>query len=134
MIQVQLIGVENLKEKIRIKPSQAKAQLKVAIGISCLKIMSEIRTAISTIGEPDDFPRRVTGNLLNSVRVGNLKDEGKQVSQTVGANPDGTEIGYANFLEFGTSRMKPRPFVTFITEKDKDYIMKQLQDAVRKVC
>ena len=134
MINIEVKGIDVLAAKIGIKPSQARQQLKTGIGIACLKIMSEVRTAISTSGEPDSFPRRVTGNLLNSIRVGALKEEGTKISQTVGANPDGTEIGYAAFLEFGTSKMKPRPFVGFITEKEREYITSQLKKAIEKVC
>lgn len=134
MINIQLKGVDAIISQLKEKPKKAKNQVELAIGISCSKIARDIREAINIVGEPDGVPRRRTGNLLMSIKVGKFKQEGSVMSQTVGANPDGNEEGYASWLEFGTSRMKARPFVGLITERNRENCMNQINKAIKNIC
>ncbi len=134
MIRIEVKGIEYVVAKIKVKPGLAMKQLTSAINMGCTKIMEETRTLISTTGAPDGVPRRVSGELLKSIKLGSLKKEGTKISRTVGANPDGGEEGYASWQEFGTSRMKPRPYLSVVVEKERENIIKQMEKATQQIC
>lgn len=87
-----------------------------AVNKTCAKIMSTTRTLISINGPepsaPGEPPHRQTGNLLNSIQVGKLVQTPTKVTRSVGANPDTDGVGYAAYLEYGTSTIKPRPYLS----------------------
>lgn len=54
---------------------------------------------------PGEPPKRVTGELYNSIRTA-VRVDGKRIIAAIGAS-----ARHARFLEFGTSRMAARPFM-----------------------
>jgi HK97 gp10 family phage protein len=132
-MQIQVIGFEDIVKNLKVSQTKAIEQLKVAVGVGCEKIKQETVNKISTVGEPDGVPRRRTGNLMASIRVGKQVTTLTSVSQTVGANPDTDGVGYAMWLEFGTSKMKPRPYLSVVANEQKENILKQMAKAVNKV-
>ena len=134
MMNFQIKGLQEVIVKIKAKPGLAKNQVKQAINWGCEKIVVDTKSIISMVGDPDGVPRKVTGNLYNSIRVGKVTEKTNEVSQTVGANPDGTEVGYSLFLEVGTSRMKPRPYLSKIVEKNRSVIINKITQFVKNIC
>lgn len=59
-----------------------------------------------------------TGNLMNSI---GFKVDRKDQSVTIGTN-----VEYAHFVEFGTSKMRPRPFLRTALVEHKADILKIL--------
>jgi len=66
----------------------------------------------SAPGEP---PAVDTGRLLNSIRT--EFDEKEMVGRVIAST------GYAGYLEFGTQKMEPRPFMRPSLENQRDMIM-----------
>ena len=126
----------------RMSKSKAILTLNIIQGVNdASKLFTEYcHNLINVVGSPDDVPRRRTGKLAESASpkegkgFGKLRVEGDKIARYVGVNADNPidEIGYSVYLEFGTSRMKPRPFVTktFIATKPK--ITKLMEKATIK--
>lgn len=77
----------------------------------------------SAPGEP---PASDTGRLVNSIK----SDFGKLESQLTGTVVAGTS--YAAYLEFGTSRMEPRPFMRPALANKKSEVEGVITAAVRE--
>lgn len=66
---------------------------------------------------PGESPAIDTGNLVNSFEIKKINDALFKIN----VNAD-----YASHLEFGTTKMAPRPFLIPAVEKLKDYFVKEL--------
>jgi len=75
---------------------------------------------------PGEAPASDTGRLVNSITA---YPASNGESMTVAGR--GT-AKYAPLLEFGTSRIAPRPFMLPALEKSKAWIAARLQDAMRR--
>lgn len=73
----------------------------------------------SAPGEP---PKSDTGRLVNSIRHTH-----SFLTATVG-----TEVNYAGYLEYGTSKMAARPYLEPTLEENEDTIEKMIIDAMQK--
>lgn len=128
---ITLTGIPQLTGFLKAMPELAIAQASVVMNITAAKIASDIKQLISTTGAPDGVPRRRTGNLLMSVSAGRQKIGFMKITQNVGVNPDSPdEVGYATYLEYGTSRMKPRPFLVPTVMKNSANFHAQLKKAL----
>lgn len=75
---------------------------------------------------PGEAPASDTGRLVNSINsyaVGN--------GEAISVAGRGT-VKYATLLEFGTSKIAPRPFMFPALEKSRAWIAERLNQAVRK--
>ena len=70
-----------------------------------------------TSSAPGQSPANWTGKLLRSIKVQKMK----------GISFVFITAKYAEFLEFGTSKMKPRPFIFPAFLKTKKFILQQLK-------
>ena len=70
-------------------------------------VMGTISEAFPPASEPGEPPHVRTGALRRSVRV----KEASPLYVAVAAGGAGTLVPYAAALEFGTSKMEPRPFM-----------------------
>jgi HK97 gp10 family phage protein len=127
-----ITGLMEAKGMLKALPEIARAQGEIVLDVTCAKIASDIKKKISTYGEPDGVPRRRTGALLMGVRVGRKTKTLTSISRTVGVNPDTEEVGYAVYLEYGTSRMKPRPYVAPTVEENRKGFMTNLSAALSR--
>jgi hypothetical protein len=137
-LSITTIGLPETKALLSAKAGLALKASISAINWACAKIMSETREAISVAGppasQPGDFPRRESGDLLRSIGIGKMETSLTKISRSVGANPDSEDIGYAMYLEFGTSRISPRPYLSVITEKNRDSILNNFASEIKKIC
>jgi HK97 gp10 family phage protein len=76
-----------------------------------------INGARHTASAPGQPPANVTGALVKSIKVN--KERNKSVIKI--------EKNYAVFLEFGTSKMRPRPFIIPAFMKTKQWIINKLK-------
>ena len=74
-----------------------------------------------TSSAPGQSPANWTGELLRSIKV--QKDKNKSFVYITAK--------YAEFLEFGTSKMRPRPFIIPAFIKTKKYIQDRLKRIAR---
>lgn len=85
-------------------------------------VRERIQTNISVVGPPHsmpgEFPHLITGRLQDSVKiVGNAK---KMEAKVV------VEAPHAVWLEFGTSKMAPRPFIV----RSMNEVRQEVVDAI----
>jgi len=86
-----------------------------------LEVINESFPPPSVPGEP---PHVRTGALKRSVRI----DEIRPFEVTVAAGGPGSLVPYATFLEFGTSKMEPRPFVGPTAQEFVDRVSEIVKD------
>lgn len=85
------------------------------------------RTGIHIASKPGDAPNKDTGNLIRNILVSKVKGNARRgYSATVKATTP-----YASSLEYGTRRMKARPFMAPALAKNKPKIEKLIRNAVR---
>ena len=83
------------------------------------------RTVTHVASAPGEAPASDTGRLVNSTHAEAGQGEALAISGS-------SAVKYAQMLEFGTSKMAPRPFMFPALEKSKAWITARLQDAVRR--
>ncbi len=84
------------------------------------------RSVTHKASAPGEAPASDTGRLVNSINAYALKD-----GEAIAVAGRGT-VKYAAMLEFGTSKIAPRPFMFPALEKSKAWIAERLNKAVRK--
>jgi HK97 gp10 family phage protein len=84
------------------------------------------RTVAHRASAPGEAPASDTGRLVNSITA---YSGGDGEAFTVAGR--GTAL-YAPLLEFGTSRIAPRPFMLPALEKSKAWIAQRLQQALQR--
>ena len=75
---------------------------------------------------PGEAPAVRSGNLQNSIHT---EYDDKGLTAYVGVL-ELAKVDYAAYLEYGTRKMEPRPFIEPALEKNKDQIAKKINDAV----
>lgn len=131
-IGVSFSGLEEFRNKIKAKPQLAEKASLLAMKTVIKKIETDIKTAINTRGEvpsfPGEPPHKVSGHLFESVyskaeKTGNLK-----VTGTIGDNAE-----YAAYLEYGTSRMSPRPYFRVNIDKNTKFFEDLMKAVLNKL-
>ena len=77
---------------------------------------------------PGNAPAPDTGKLMRSI-THEVREENGEVVGVVGStlrNPD-----YPKFLEFGTSKMKPRPWLSTAIEKSQNFMTQAFQTIMK---
>ena len=72
---------------------------------------------------PGQSPASDTGNLVRNIRVRNVNKDFVKVE---------SNAPYSSFLEFGTSKMLPRPFLFPATERSRPKIAQAVFNRVKK--
>ncbi len=123
--------LEVVKARMEARKKEANYSLKNAITKACLVVerqakqdMTNTSTSPSSPGEP---PAVDTGRLRASVT--HVVEGGgfKAIKGFVGTN-----VVYGRYLEVGTSKIAPRPWLTPALEKNRDLIMAIVKDATSK--
>jgi len=91
-------------------------------------IQDDVSEAYPPASMPGEPPRLRTGALLRSVRI----EEVVPLRVTIAAGGIGSFAPYARHLEFGTSRMEPRPFVMPRVEEALPDLSTEIRDAVNQ--
>jgi len=125
-LEIEILGLKELEEKL----SNLEEKLSRALN----EALEEIAEKISD--DAKNFAPVDTGALRKSIRT---EKKGKlQVSVVAGGggviNPKtGREVDYAGYVEFGTSRMAPQPYMQPALEKNKDEILQIVKEKVLEV-
>lgn len=97
-VNINLIGVEELSRLIKDKQKDMQRQLPDQLRDAVLFLQGQIKTSIA---HGTNAPVTVdTGRFLNSIDFDSMGDNSARVF---------TDLEYAKFLEFGTSKMDARP-------------------------
>ena len=125
-MEIEIVGLTELENKL--------SNLDVKLGKALAEALEEIAGKICD--DAKGFAPVDTGALRKSIRV---EKKGKlQVSVVAGGggvvNPKtGREVNYAGFVEFGTSRMSPQPYMKPALEKNMDLILRVVKEKVLEV-
>ena len=125
-MEIEILGFRELEDKL----SNLDEKLKRALEEALEEIAEKIRDDAKDLAPVD------TGSLRKSIRV---EKEGElQVSVIAGdsgvINPrTGREVDYAGFVEFGTSRMSPQPYMQPALKKNRDEILNIVKRKILEV-
>ena len=117
----RIVGVTNKQQQAFIMAAEEAGEL---LRNEVVRTLSSSRSP-SAPGQP---PGVVTGTLRNSI-FANVRITGKNRA-TIEV---GTRVKYAGFLEYGTSRMAPRPFMRNSIAKITPQINAKVQARIRSV-
>ena len=115
-MEIKILGLNNLQ----IRLSVLGFKLNDALDEALEEIAEKIRD------DAKDFVPVDTGALQKSIRVEKKKKLEVLIIAGGGGviNPKtGREVDYAGYVEFGTSRMSPQPYMQPALEKNRDTII-----------
>lgn len=117
-----------LASSFRARGEKVNTNLGKAIKSACLIVEREAKVSMSPNGpsSPGEPPAVDTGRLRASIT--HRLEGGGRDTRTKGYV--GTNVEYAPYLEFGTSRMAARPFLTPALEKHREEIKRLIGDSV----
>lgn len=122
MINIEIKNIAEFKKFMENKQSKMKSLLSVGIKDATLHVQNAVKESIS---RGTNAPVSVdTGRFLNSVDFENLGDNEAKVF---------TELEYAKFLEYGTSKMSPRPHFGNTAKKEKEKVKDILGAEINKI-
>lgn len=123
-----------------------QSELEKTIGLCCEKVRSDIQDGMAHTPRdssktyytnnkttphhpslPGNPPAPDTGNLRESIRY-EIHGEGKEIYGVVGSTQKDPD--YAVYTEYGTSKMKPRPWLRPAMNKNNEWIRKSISKAV----
>ena len=128
------------------KEKEATQNEKKFVRVACAEIERQAKTLMrdaavdmeKTYGKrghhpslPGNAPAPDTGTLMRSI-THEVREENGEVVGVVGVvgstlrNPD-----YPKFLEFGTSKMKPRPWLSTAIEKSQNFMVQAFQTIMK---
>ena len=128
------------------KEKEATQNEKKFVTVACAEIERQAKTLMrdttvdmeKTYGKrghhpslPGNAPAPDTGTLMRSI-THEVREENGEVVGVVGVvgstlrNPD-----YPKFLEFGTSKMKPRPWLSTAIEKSQNFMVQAFQKIMK---
>jgi len=125
-MEIEIIGLTELEDKL--------SNLEEKLGKALTEALEEIAEKIRD--DAKGFVPVDTGALRKSIRV---EEKGSlEVSIIAGGggviNPrTGREVDYAGYVEFGTSRASPQPYMQPALEKNRDEILRVVKEKVLEV-
>ena len=125
-MEIEILGLTELEEKL----SNLDVKLSKALDEALNEIAEKIRDDAKSLVPVD------TGALRKSIRI--EKKGELQVSVVAGdggvINPrTGREVDYAGYVEFGTSRMNPKPYMQPALEKNRDELLNIVRRKILEV-
>jgi HK97 gp10 family phage protein len=143
MAEVTIKGMDSLERKLAKVGVDAKSAIMKAVAESSLKIESDAKTSIQrgsrtgriyTRGNvqhqasaPGEAPKTDTGKLVAGIST-KLADGG--LSSKVGVMSK--EAIHGAYLELGTSKVSPRPWLNPALDKNRDFIQKSFERHLMK--
>lgn len=141
-ISFKIEGLDRLDKASKAAVAEINKQMDIALYASAKKIEGEAkrsilsgkktgrlyqrRTVAHQASAPGEAPASDTGRLVNSISAYLVKGR----SYAVVTAGRGVAL-YAAMLEFGTSKIAPRPFMFPAAEKSRQWIQDRLNKAVR---
>jgi phage gpG-like protein len=108
-IGINFTGLTQFQNKIKTRPQFAESAALLAMKAVIKKIETDIKKDINIRGTipslPGEPPHKVTGNLYSNVYSRAEKTGNMTITGIIGDTAE-----YAAYLEYGTSRMAPRPY------------------------
>lgn len=129
---VRVEGLEELKDSFDSLPDDLGPTITRALTIAASEAVEQIQSSISDSYPPPSIPFTPphvrTGALRRSARIERIEPG----IVTIAVGGPGSIVPYAAWLEFGTSKMEPRPFVEPVIERIKPGITSIITEEVNK--
>lgn len=140
-VTIRLKGSDQLQRQLRRLAGDLREEAGKAVLATAIEMRADIVTSIQrgpasgrtykksnpprthTASAPAQPPMSDTGRLANSITFDRLGD----LTATVGSN-----LNYAPWLEYGTSRMAARPFFRPAVERMRPIYIGKLEDIIRR--
>ena len=131
--EVKIGGLEELARKFSAMEGKLDEILEQATSAGAAIVVRE--AAINSRKGGDNFPHRITGNLMRSITMISKKTSGHRCEIQVGSDMD-----YARRLEFGFNdtdkkgrryHQRPRPFMTPALDENKDGIQEEFETVLK---
>jgi len=129
-LEMSLNGLEEYKDRIKKAPDKASQGAELAMKAFVVQVKSDVQKSLNIRemsgksyipSEPGQPPHKRTGNLYKSVYNSITKLSQFKIQGTVGDNAQSDKsYAYPSALEFGTSKMQPRPYLRPAIEKNKN--------------
>lgn len=135
MFRIEIRGLEELEAKFSGMETQLTKILETATAAGAAVIVRE--AAINSRKGGDEFPHRITGNLMRSITVIRKKTTPGRVEMQVGS-----AMEYALRLEYGFNdvdkkgrryHQRPRPFLRPALDENTEEIQGEFEQAVKKL-
>lgn len=135
--------IKTLSMYLNKAEKEVKSKEKQFLTVACAEVERQAKTAMrdttvdmsKTYGKrghhpsfPGNAPAPDSGELMRSI-THEVTVEGEEVIGKVGSilrNPD-----YPKFLEYGTSKMKPRPWLSTALERSHNFMVQAFQKIMR---
>lgn len=114
----QLNGMSQLLRQIEQMERILNGDVKEKALIEGAKILQE---------NAKEIVRQTTGKLRNNIIISDVKNE----EIHVGPDQQGTAF-YGHFLEYGTSKMEPIPFLGPAFENNKDAVQEKMAETIKR--
>jgi len=121
-VSIQVLGVENVQRFLASASKEALQKADAAIKKSGFFIEGEVKQSIA--GHRAEPTSVDTGRFLNSVRV----DSSEKLQTNVKSS-----VGYAKFLEYGTSRMSPRSHFRNTAKRNEAKVREFVNKEIKKI-
>lgn len=114
---IRVHGLRELLSQFDKLPEDVEPAITRGLVIAASEAVEQIQSSIADVYPPPSLPwtppHLRTGALLRSVRIERVEP----MRVTVAVGGPGTNVPYAAWLEFGTSKMEPRPFIADMMER-----------------
>lgn len=121
MVKIEIKGINEAKAYLKLSGKKIDVNASAGINLATIYVQGKIKESIA---RGTNAPVTVdTGRFLNSVDVSTSKDEGVVFS----------EVPYAKFIEYGTSRMKSRPHFRNTAAKEKHKVEDIINKAIKNI-
>ena len=120
MIKVQVIGVKEAIARLDLKNKEIMENVSRAINRSALQVEAEVKQSIA--GRRAELRSVDTGRFMQSVTAVQLNSLQASVE---------TNVEYAKFLEYGTSKMNPRYHFRNSAARTREKVQSEIRQAVR---
>ena len=112
--------------------AQSTGAIETAIRRGTSRVQREARRLVSQQASPPpsapgEPPHLATGTLARSIEMETFRDGADLVGRV------GTNLKYGRFLEFGTARMAPRPFLRPALQSQRPIFVQEIGAAMRRV-
>ncbi len=119
-MKVEIIGVKEAVQKLDLKNKEILRKVSMAISDAALQVEAEVKQSIA--GRRVE-PRSVdTGRFMQSVST---VKKGEMASSVE------TNVEYAKFLEYGTSKLNPRYHFRNTAARNRLGVIERIKQAVR---
>ena len=118
-ISVDFSGLAEYQKRIKQAPEKASQAAELSMKTFVVKVKSDVQKSLNVnfppVSEPGTPPHKRTGHLYQSVYNKINKLSSMVIQGVVGDNAE-----YAPMLEYGTSKMSPRPYIRPAVENNKN--------------